>query len=75
MHCPSTLSIVTTRTHTHNRRLDLPKEEWEPFAFWSQDKLYTRNLVATDNKVGLWGPLLVCACVRAWIACWSAGLL
>jgi len=32
------------------RQLDLRKEDWEPYAFFEPSKLYTRNLVATDDE-------------------------
>ena len=46
-------------------RLELRREEWEPFAFWDPEKLYTRNLVATDGKTFTllllcWNPGKVC---------------
>ena len=28
----------------------MTQEEWEPYAFWDADKLYTRNLVSTDGE-------------------------
>jgi hypothetical protein len=38
--------VVRQLTHA----LKLRREEWGPFAFWDPEKLYTRNLVATDGK-------------------------
>ena len=44
------------------RRLDLRKEDWEPYAFFDPSKLYTRNLVATDDE----SYTLI-------LMCWNAG--
>lgn len=44
------------------RRLDLCKEDWEPYAFFDPSKLYTRNLVATDDE----SYTLI-------LMCWNAG--
>ena len=46
----SLLTVLCTLQYITHSRLELRREEWEPYAFWDSDKLYTRNLVATDNK-------------------------
>lgn len=43
-------------------RLDLRKEDWEPYAFFEPSKLYTRNLVATDDET-----------FTLLLMCWNAG--
>ena len=43
-------------------RLDLRKEDWEPYAFFDPSKLYTRNLVATDDET-----------YTLILMCWNAG--
>lgn len=43
-------SHATMFSPSHIRRLELRREDWSPYAFWDPDKLYTRNLVATDGK-------------------------
>ncbi len=48
-HPPTFLPQHTNHTN-HTSRLELRREEWAPFAFWDPEKLYTRNLVATDGK-------------------------
>lgn len=44
------------------RRLDLRKEDWEPYAFFDPSKLYTRNLVSTDDET-----------YTLILMCWNAG--
>ena len=43
-------------------RIDLRKEDWEPYAFFDPSKLYTRNLVATDDET-----------YTLILMCWNAG--
>ena len=44
------------------RRLDLREEDWKPYAFFEPSKLYTRNLVATDDET-----------FTLILMCWNAG--
>ncbi|EWM21781.1 cysteine dioxygenase [Nannochloropsis gaditana] len=60
-------------------RLELRREDWSPYAFWDPDKLYTRNLVATDGKTftllllcwnpGKESPIHDHPCDGCWVKC------
>jgi len=42
--------INVERIQTIMRNFDASLGEWKRYAFWDKNKLYTRNLIATDNE-------------------------